>query len=85
MYASLAEELKWYGNRVLSELVGVFGAFRYTSCVLQGTAALSCFVLALKVPPLGIFHITVRGPVLTLSSNCFRCAESVYSVSEFYK
>lgn len=85
MYASLAEELKWYGNRVLSDLVGVFGAFRYTSCVLQGTAALSCFVLALKVSPLGIFHITVRGPVLTLSSNCFRCAESVYSVSEFYK
>lgn len=85
MYVTLAEELKWYGNRVLSELVGVFGAFRYTSWVLQGTTALSCFVLALKVPLLGIFHITVKGPVLNLSSNCFRCAESVYSVSEFYK
>lgn len=34
MYASLAEELKWYGNRVLSDLVGVFGAFRYTSLCL---------------------------------------------------
>lgn len=62
MYATLAGELKRHGSRALSELVGVFGAFRSTSWVLQGTAALSCFVLALKVPPLGIFHITVRGP-----------------------
>lgn len=56
------------------------GAFRYyTSRVLQGTAALPCFALMLKVQLLVVFHISVRVPFPFLSCNFFQVCLSLFT------